>query len=73
MIIKNHGVGHPTFYLFPYKEPHCNRACPTTGLSCGSAQPILISYVLQLTEEQLYLHTALFDLGQLHILLLAHH
>ena len=31
------------------------------------------AYVLQLTEEQLYLHTVLFALGQLHILLLAHH
>ena len=38
-----------------------------------SASAEFYSYVLQLTEEQLYLHTALFDLGQLHILLLAHH
>jgi len=29
--------------------------------------------VLQLTEEQLYLHTALFDLGQLQIQQLDHH
>ena len=47
-------------------------------LTCKSAAQLYASaefsgYVLQLKEELLYLHTALFDLGQLHILLLAHH